>query len=99
MCRRRSFFRGVIQEQLHRWREHRGTSQPIVITQLGLLALVFSAIHITVSYQAFVVVALAGFVYSLVYAKTRRIEAAILAHFIVNAVHFLLFTYPYLQQP
>ena len=28
------------------------------------------------------------------YARTRRIEAAILTHIAVNATHFLLFTYP-----
>jgi uncharacterized protein len=36
----------------------------------------------------------AGLGYGLAYAKTQRIEAAMLAHFTLNTAHFLLFTYP-----
>jgi hypothetical protein len=37
--------------------------------------------------------------YSVVYATTRRIEATILVHFRLNAVHFLFFAYPVLARP
>lgn len=37
----------------------------------------------------------AGVGYGYVYLRTGRVEASILTHFAVNAVHFLLFTYPY----
>jgi membrane protease YdiL (CAAX protease family) len=37
---------------------------------------------------------LAGAGYGLALWRSGRIEAAILVHFAVNAVHFLLFTYP-----
>ena len=41
----------------------------------------------------------AGLGYSIAYAATRRVEAAVLAHFAVNATQFLGFTYPYLVRP
>lgn len=37
---------------------------------------------------------LAGLGHAIVYEKTRRIEAAVLVHFGLNATHFLAFTYP-----
>jgi membrane protease YdiL (CAAX protease family) len=38
--------------------------------------------------------AVAGFGYAMAYLRTGRIEAAILTHFALNALHFLAFTYP-----
>ncbi len=40
---------------------------------------------------------LAGLFYGWIYLKTKRLEASILAHFSLNTVHFLLFTYPLLR--
>ncbi len=40
---------------------------------------------------------IAGLFYGYAYYKTQRIEASILTHFILNAFHFLLFTYPALE--
>ena len=37
---------------------------------------------------------LAGAGYAMVFQRTARLEMAALTHFTVNAVHFLLFTYP-----
>jgi membrane protease YdiL (CAAX protease family) len=37
----------------------------------------------------------AGIGYGIAYERSKRIEAAVLAHFTLNAVHFFLFTYPY----
>ena len=37
---------------------------------------------------------LAGVGYGVAYQRTRRIEAAMVVHFALNAVHLLLFTYP-----
>ena len=42
-----------------------------------------------------VVAALAGIGYGLAYAATRRLEASVAAHFTLNSLHFLAFTYPY----
>ena len=39
----------------------------------------------------------AGIGYALVYQLTRRIEAAILLHILVNGVHVIMFTYPSLK--
>lgn len=39
---------------------------------------------------------LAGLGYGWIYRKTRRVEASILTHFLLNAVHFVGFTYPVL---
>jgi len=36
----------------------------------------------------------AGAGYGTVFHRSRHIESSILAHFTLNAVHFLLFTYP-----
>ena len=43
-----------------------------------------------------VMVALAGMGYGFAYLKTRRIEAAVLVHFLVNFTHLLFFSYPML---
>ena len=40
------------------------------------------------------VATIAGLGYAAIYARTRRIEGAILVHFAVNAAHFIGFTYP-----
>jgi membrane protease YdiL (CAAX protease family) len=39
----------------------------------------------------------AGIGYGAAYQRSGRIEAAILAHFALNAAHFLMFTYPALR--
>ncbi len=36
----------------------------------------------------------AGIGYAIVYRRTQSIEMAMLAHFALNATHFLLFSYP-----
>lgn len=36
----------------------------------------------------------AGGFYAFAFFKTKRLEASILTHFSVNALHFLAFTYP-----
>jgi CAAX protease family protein len=41
-----------------------------------------------------VLAAAAGLGYAIVYHRTKSIEMSMLAHFGLNAVHFLLFTYP-----
>jgi hypothetical protein len=87
-------FRGVIQNQLmhfvNRWNLH--PMVPILISSLlfavtlpghranGLLFMGFAT--------------LAGMFYGYAYHRTKRIESAILVHFIVNLSHFLLFSYP-----
>ncbi len=96
-----AFFRGVVQEKLHQWCErapwcNRAPQQRwIPIAVVILLALPFGVAHTRSSLAAFAFVFVASISYGIAYLKTRSIESSILVHFLVNAVHFLLFTYPY----
>lgn len=80
-----AFFRGVIQGQLARYGE------PLAVAVSGLL---FGAAHLGGGWQIGVLASLAGLGYALLYAKTRRIEIPIAAHFLLNLAHFIAFTYP-----
>ena len=83
-----AFFRGLLQERLsRRWPQ----AQWPVITASALL---FGIAHFAGGAWTVALATLAGLAYALVYAVTRRIEAPILTHFAVNAVHFFGFTYP-----
>ncbi|KAB2970516.1 CPBP family intramembrane glutamic endopeptidase [Zoogloea sp.] len=84
-----AFFRGLIQEGLHRRFASLGPALPV-----GLSSMLFAAAHLGGGVLHATIAGLAGLGYALVHARSRRIEAAILTHFAVNAVHFLGFTYP-----
>lgn len=84
-----AFFRGLVQEGLHRRFARLGPALPV-----GLSSLLFAAAHLGGGLLQAAIAGLAGLGYALVHARSRRIEAAILTHFAVNAVHFLGFTYP-----
>lgn len=66
----------------------------ILALPVGLSSLLFAAAHLGGGLLQAAIAGLAGLGYALVHARSRRIEAAILTHFAVNAVHFLGFTYP-----
>ena len=90
-----AFFRGLIQERLTQWvGERRG----MVCLPLAVSAVLFAAAHAAGGSRYVVLAAIAGLGYALAYARMRRIEAALLPHFGVNAVHFLFFTYPALAR-
>jgi len=59
-----------------------------------LAALIFGAYHFPWGLANVGLAAVAGLFFGYAYWRTARIEAAILLHFIVNAIHLLLFTYP-----
>ncbi|KQV44768.1 hypothetical protein ASE26_12480 [Duganella sp. Root198D2] len=80
-----AFFRGVIQGQLARY----GNTLAVAVS--GLL---FGAAHLGGGWQIGVLASLAGVGYGLLYARTRRIEIPIAAHFLLNLAHFIAFTYP-----
>jgi uncharacterized protein len=88
-----TFFRGLLQERLHRWAAGRrvGRWLPVVVS-----ASLFGLAHAAGGLTYAVVAAVAGVGYALVYSATRRIEAAVLTHFALNAAQFVAFTYPYL---
>jgi uncharacterized protein len=86
-----AFFRGFIQRGLEAALQGRPYAAGVAIT---VSAVLFGLAHIAggVTYAALGIVA--GFGYALVYHRTKSIEMAMLAHFTLNATHFLLFTYP-----
>jgi uncharacterized protein len=90
-----AFFRGVIQEQLTRALERRPR---LVWFPVAVSTLVFALAHASGGLPLVALAALAGLGYSVVYSITRRIEAAILVHFAVNAIHFVGFSYPYVAR-
>jgi uncharacterized protein len=89
-----AFFRGFLQEQISAFFQHKRGGHIVAVVLAGSL---FGAAHVGGGWQLGVLATLAGFGYGYVYAYTKRIEAAIAAHFALNAVQFLAFTYPYLR--
>jgi membrane protease YdiL (CAAX protease family) len=63
----------------------------------GLSALLFGLAHAGGGPLMIAMAGLAGLGYAAAYARTNRIEAPILVHFGLNAIHFLAFTYPALR--
>ena len=87
------FFRGFIQVELSRvfkgWKY--GS-----FCAIAMSVILFAAIH-RGPIHYLLLSAMAGILYSIIYLQTKRIEASILGHFILNLVHFLCFTYPALR--
>lgn len=89
-----SFFRGFLQNHmatsLQRFRF--GAHISVVIS-----AVLFGIAHIGGGASYFFIAMIGGFGYAYAFFVSRRIEAPILIHFALNAVHFIGFTYPYLR--
>ena len=88
-----AFSRGVIQEGLMRLADRRG-GRAWSWLAIAVSTLLFGLAHKGGGPVWMAVATIAGFGYALIYARTRTIEGAIVVHFVVNAAHFLLFTYP-----
>lgn len=86
-----SLFRGMLQQGLTRVL---GARRSAAWWPVAASSLLFGAVHAGGGVPLFVAATLAGVGYGLAYRKAG-IEAAIVAHFTLNAVHFLGFTYPY----
>ncbi|RTL35384.1 MAG: CPBP family intramembrane metalloprotease [Burkholderiales bacterium] len=92
------FFRALIQDPLtgpgqsakHRWRGR-------AVLGVAVSAALFGLAHAGAGASMVVMAALAGLANAVAYAWHRRIEVPIVMHFGVNAMHFLLFTYPALR--
>jgi hypothetical protein len=86
-----AFFRAFIQRELAsalhglRW----GSGVAIAIS-----ALLFGLAHFGGGMSYVLLATAAGLGYAVVYHRTRSIETSMLAHFALNATHFLLLTYP-----
>lgn len=85
-----AFFRGFIQRELVS-----RLKRPMFAVTVS--AIVFGLAHAAGGWSYVLLSTLAGFGYGLVYQRTGRLEMAILTHFALNTVHFLLFTYPRLD--
>jgi uncharacterized protein len=84
-----AFFRGFVQAELARL-GGRGWTMFAIATS----AVLFGLAHFGGGPTYVIAATLAGLGYALAYHRTQRIEAAMAVHFGLNAVHFLLFTYP-----
>jgi membrane protease YdiL (CAAX protease family) len=86
-----AFFRGFIQRELNvALRSTRGGTAIAIAVSAGLYGLA----HFGGGMSSVGLATAAGLGYAFVYQRTRGIEMSMLAHFALNTVHFLLFTYP-----
>lgn len=85
-----AFFRGFIQRELYR----RLTLPRKSIIAVAVSAALFGIAHAAGGPAYVLLSTVAGIGYAIAFQRTQRIEAAILAHFALNATHFLLLTYP-----
>lgn len=87
-----ALFRGLLQTRLVAAATSRGLSpRPAIL----VASLVFGLAHFQGGPGLVALATAAGFCYGYAYHRTGRLEAAILAHFALNAAHFLFFTYPF----
>lgn len=87
-----AFFRGVVQERLIQVFEPSTRRRWL---PLAVSSVLFGLVHAGGGIALVIGATVAGIGYGAAYGRTRRIEAAVLAHFTLNAVHFFGFTYPY----
>jgi len=85
------FFRGFIQHQLATSFAEMRNGQWLA---LAISSILFGLVHFGGGTSYVLLAVVAGFGYGYVFMKTQRIEMSMLAHFIMNAMHFLLFAYP-----
>lgn len=83
------FYRGFLQHSLSKY-NHR--SAPIIA--IFISALIFGLAHYAGGPYYILLAGIAGIFYGWVYHVTKRIEASIITHFLLNLTHLLLFTYP-----
>jgi membrane protease YdiL (CAAX protease family) len=88
-------FRGFLQHELARIGRNRALAAALALI---FSAVVFGLAHLGGGWRYALAATVAGLGYGYAYHKTQRIEAAMGVHFCVNALHFLLFTYPALSR-
>jgi membrane protease YdiL (CAAX protease family) len=84
-----AFFRGFVLAEIARPGGRAWMTIAVIVS-----AILFGLAHFGGGPTYVIAGVIAGLGYGLVYARTRRLEAAMAVHFGVNAVHFLFFTYP-----
>jgi uncharacterized protein len=86
-----ALFRGLIQNSLSRsLKKFKWGSLIALIIASGL----FGLAHFRGGMAYVILATIAGIFYGTAYMFTKRIEASILTHFLVNSTHILFFTYP-----
>ena len=86
-----AFFRGFVQHELASIGARRALAAGIALVAAAVL---FGLAHFAGGLNYVIAAAIAGLGYGWAFMRDRRIEAAMLVHFGVNATHFLLFVYP-----
>jgi len=89
-----ALFRGVIQRRLQGEPGSPTQRMGRGIAGLAIAAVVFGLAHYAGGVRSVVLATIAGIGYGWIFWRTNRIEASILAHFLVNTTHILCFTYP-----
>lgn len=87
-----ALFRGFLQTELQKLIGGKSAA----LWGLLISSLLFGILHYKGGLFYISFATIAGLGYGIVYLITKRIEAAILSHFIINLLHFFLFTYPLL---
>lgn len=82
-------FRGFFQKSLSQLKYKYSDYVAILVPAIS-----FGMIHYPGGIKYITYATIAGSLYGWVYKITKRIEASILTHFILNLIHILLFTYP-----
>ncbi|WP_455210362.1 CPBP family intramembrane glutamic endopeptidase [Kaarinaea lacus] len=90
-----AFFRGIIQSQLYQalssYTKYAGA---VSICTAGI---VFGIAHFAMGFAYILAAIVAGLGYGLVFHLTKRLEASILTHYLLNTIHILFFTYPMIE--
>ncbi|WP_425364034.1 CPBP family intramembrane glutamic endopeptidase [Candidatus Tisiphia endosymbiont of Hybos culiciformis] len=82
-------FRGFFQESLNQLKYKYSGNVAILIPAVS-----FGVLHYPGGLKYVILATIAGVLYGWIYKVTKRIEASILAHFMLNLTHILFFTYP-----
>ena len=92
-----AFFRGVIQDRLAR-ASFIAARPGMSWLPIAVSSVLFGLAHAPGGWTYVGLATLAGVGYGLAYAKTGLVEAAMATHFLVNATHFVAFTYPHIAR-
>jgi len=85
------FFRGFLQNLFCEFFSKVKYGQWIGV---AIASVLFGIAHFAGGPKYIFLATIAGLFYGTTYLKTKRIEASILVHFLLNTTHFLLFSYP-----
>lgn len=86
-------FRGFVQNLLSKINFKYSPLLALIISALS-----FGLLHYKGGINYILLAAVAGLFYGWIYQATKKIEASILTHFLVNLTHLLFFTYPALMK-